>query len=107
MSSIALPTESNRIARLVKESQKRKPKISQRKKDANQTNARKSTGPKSPEGKAKVSKNATTHGLTVAPPPEADPTYCTRLYELKEEHRPNTPSQHYLVEQLAHIAWKL
>ena len=35
---------------------------------ANRENARKSTGPRSLEGKARSSRNATTHGLTAAQP---------------------------------------
>ena len=35
---------------------------------ANRENARKSTGPRSAEGKARSSRNATTHGLTAAKP---------------------------------------
>jgi hypothetical protein len=86
----------------------RKLPLSEKRLAANRANAQKSTGPRTTEGKATVSKNATTHGLTsTTPPPLADPAYSLRLYELKEEHRPTTPSQHYLVEQLAHIGWKL
>ena len=39
-------------------------KISQKRLDANRRNAQKSTGPRTPEGKAKASANATTHGLS-------------------------------------------
>ena len=35
--------------------------------DANRRNARRSTGPKSPGGKAKVAKNALRHGLAISP----------------------------------------
>ena len=35
---------------------------------ANQKNARKSTGPKTPAGKARVSQNALTHGIYAAIP---------------------------------------
>ena len=39
-------------------------KISQKRLDANRRNAQTSTGPRTPEGKAKASANATTHGLS-------------------------------------------
>src|SRR5438552_2753171 len=38
--------------------------VSERKRQANRLNAQKSTGPRSAEGKDKVSQNALTHGLT-------------------------------------------
>ena len=41
-------------------------KVSQKRLDANRRNAQKSTGPRTPEGKAKASANAATHGLSSA-----------------------------------------
>ena len=38
---------------------------------ANKANARKSTGPKSAEGKSVSARNALKHGLSLAPPPDA------------------------------------
>jgi hypothetical protein len=40
--------------------------VSQRKIDANRANSRKSTGPKTPAGRAQASKNARRHGLAVS-----------------------------------------
>ena len=41
-------------------------KISQKRLDANRRNAQKSTGPRTPEGKAKASANAAAHGLSAS-----------------------------------------
>jgi hypothetical protein len=83
---------------------------SQKRLNANRANAQKSTGPRTPKGKQTASQNAITHNLTSSTPNPAlfaDPNFSTRLYELKKEHRPSTPSQDYLVEQLALIGHKL
>jgi hypothetical protein len=76
----------------------------------NRRNACKSTGPKTPEGKGRSSQNATTHGLTaLTPPPDLarDPDFQQAKAELTEEYRPTTPTQVVLVNQLAHLTWKL
>jgi hypothetical protein len=86
--------------------------LSPKKLAANRANAKKSTGPRTPAGKARSAQNATTHGLTAAtahaiPFYKDDPTYVTIRGELEEELRPNTPAQHSLVAQLAHITFQL
>src|SRR3954462_12406257 len=81
----------------------------------NKRNAQHSTGPRTAAGKARSAQNARTHGLTSSLPPTAvpvpDPTaqlaFTTLTQELKEEHRPTTPTQTVLVEELALIIWKL
>jgi hypothetical protein len=81
----------------------------------NRANATKSTGPKTPAGKRRSAQNARTHGLTAAtyptdtpvPDPAAQLEFTTALEELREEHRPATPTQHTLVHELALITWKL
>ena len=81
----------------------------------NRQNARKSTGPRTPAGKARSAQNARTHGLTASTPPTQvpvpDPTanlaFTTLLQELKDEHHPATATQITLVEELALVIWKL
>lgn len=53
--------------------------------EANRRNARKSTGPRSAEGKAASSRNAVTHGLTVTASNEAVLTYYRAICEAAGE----------------------
>lgn len=87
----------------------RKLPLSPKRLTANRANAKKSTGPRTRQGKQTVSKNATTHALTATPDPTLfqDLNYSSRLYELTKEFRPTSPTQTYLVEQLALIGHKL
>src|SRR4051812_9188058 len=81
----------------------------------NKKNAQHSTGPRTKKGKQRSAQNARTHGLTATLPPTAvpvpDPTaqlaFTTLKQELTEEHRPTTPTQSVLVEELALVIWKL
>ena len=78
--------------------------------DANRRNARKSTGPKTPEGKRKVAANALRHGLTAATatlPGEDESHFDNFCDELRAEHQPHGPTEEILFQQLAHAAWRL
>ena len=76
---------------------------------ANRANAQKSTGPKTPEGRAAVSLNSLKHGLsakTIVVMGE-DPKEFEALWEsLLAEHQPATPTEAILVRQLAMAAWR-
>jgi hypothetical protein len=78
--------------------------------EANRRNAQKSTGPKTPEGKAAVSMNALRHGLrarTVVLPGE-DPTEFHQLCnDLEVEWTPQSRTEQFYVEQMAVSQWKL
>ena len=78
--------------------------------EANRRNAQKSTGPKTPEGKAAVSMNALRHGLrarTVVLPGE-DPTEFHQLCnDLESEWTPQSRTEQFYVEQMAVSQWKL
>ena len=73
----------------------------------NKANAQHSTGPKTEESKAKVSQNAVSHGLTCLKPPFENPHFLSLLNAFLEEYKPQTPTAHTLVLEIAHIAFKL
>jgi hypothetical protein len=78
--------------------------------EANRLNAQKSTGPKTPEGRAAVRLNGVKHGITAQTlvlkgEREADFTALLDSYEA--EHQPATPTEEFLVQQLAMATWRL
>jgi hypothetical protein len=78
--------------------------------NANRLNAQLSTGPRTPEGKAAVAQNRTAHGLTgrfaVLPCEDAD-AWTQLLAGYIDEYRPVTPTEHFLVTELAQAQWRL
>ena len=76
--------------------------------DANRANAQKSCGPKTEAGKAISCRNHLSHGFASNTRfiPGEDPTeFCALLDDLKDEHLPATPTEHILVEKMAHNQW--
>jgi hypothetical protein len=76
---------------------------------ANQANAKKSTGPVTEEGKARVASNRFTHGLTSADfklleweDPSQFQAYCAKL---KSEMNPQTPEEVRLVDAMIQHGW--
>jgi hypothetical protein len=77
---------------------------------ANRRNSNKSTGPKSAEGKAAIRFNALRHGLTaenIVLSIEERPVFEQLHDEFLAEHRPATPTERLLVEQMVAAAWRL
>src|SRR5687767_3677299 len=84
--------------------------ISDRKRAANQANAQKSTGPKTPEGKERSSKNATTHGLyaaTLLLPTESERRYHALRHMLLDSMNPQDATELFFAEQVVTAAWRL
>src|SRR5258708_23165532 len=78
--------------------------------DANRRNALKSTGPKTPEGKAAVSLNSLRHGLrarTVVLPGEDSQEFQSLCDDLEAEWQPLTRTERFYLEQMAVAYWKL
>ncbi len=76
--------------------------------EANRLNAQKSTGPRTPEGKAAVRFNALKHGLDAGllVIPGEDPEELDALiFEYYEQFRPETPVSRYLVDTLVQCDW--
>jgi hypothetical protein len=76
---------------------------------ANRANAKKSTGPRSIEGKQRASMSALQHGLaaqTVVLPHEDSLAYDDMRMSLYNQHEPATPEECMLVDQLAAAWWR-
>ena len=77
---------------------------------ANQANAQLSTGPTSPEGKAKVSHNALKTGLTgrtVLLPSDDVAAYQAHIERTFQQHAPEGEDEKRLVQSLADTLWRL
>ena len=78
--------------------------------EANRRNAQLSTGPKTPEGKAKVARNPCTHGLCARETVlnEEDPDEFQALLDgFRDEFQPATAREEALVRQAADAEWRL
>jgi hypothetical protein len=78
--------------------------------EANRRNAQKSTGPKTPEGKAAVRMNALKHGLrarTVVLPSENAEEFHQLCDDLEAEWNPQSRTEQFYLEQMAVSQWKL
>ena len=77
---------------------------------ANRQNAEKSTGPATPEGKARASVNALRHGFRsreAVLPEEDRAEFEALLAALEAEYAPAGPTETFLVRELASTQWRL
>lgn len=87
---------------------------SQKKTDANRRNAKKSTGPRSPEGKKKVSRNSTKHGLLAKEVviksgdlKEDEYEFQLVISALRKDFSAHGAMEKMLVEKIAVCYWRL
>ncbi len=79
-------------------------------KDANRENAKKSTGPKTTEGKEESSKNATKYGFCAQQDVikyESQVDYDMLRQELIEDLKPIGPMQYLLADRIVSLTWRL
>jgi len=77
---------------------------------ANKNNAKKSTGPKTPEGKAKSAQNATTHGLTASHDVikgESQQEFDAHKQAFLDVLDPQNAVEDFLADRAASLAWRL
>lgn len=82
--------------------------------EANRRNAKKSTGPKTEEGKAVASQNSLTHGLTVSRvskriliADEDREGFEAFREDMLSEYSPVGPMEYVLTERIIGLAWRL
>ena len=78
--------------------------------EANQRNARKSTGPRTPAGKETAKMNSVKHGLSAEEIvlPSENPEQYDHLHEdLISEFKPLGALEHHLVDRIAGCTWRL
>ena len=78
--------------------------------EANRSNALKSTGPRTVEGKARSSRNALTHGLTaqeIVIPGEDAAAYQSFEQQIIDDLKPNGSCEFDLIARLAATFWRL
>src|SRR5579863_149109 len=76
---------------------------------ANRLNAQKSTGPRTPDGRAAVRLNGVTHGLTAETlvlKGESEDDFNALFESLAAEYEPETPIEETLVADLAMATWR-
>src|SRR5687768_1731541 len=84
--------------------------ISERKRAANRANARRSTGPRTPAGKAAAARNALVHGLTarlILLPGEDPREYRRFARRILDELAPDGALQEELAGEVVDLSWKL
>src|ERR1700751_5156396 len=78
--------------------------------EANRRNAQRSTGPRTPEGRAAVRLNGVRHGLTaktIVLPGESVEDFEAHLDSLEAEFQPSPPMQELLVQDIVLCTWRL
>jgi len=85
--------------------------ITQRQLRANRRNAKNSTGPRTPEGRAACRLNALKHGLAAAdvilPSPEDQTAFAELRSAFEEEYQPASPTEHQTLNDLVAARWRL
>jgi len=77
---------------------------------ANRCNAQKSTGPRTPEGKAAISQNAVKHGLTAGQDvisSESQAEFDLYRDRMLAELAPDSPMESMLAERIVSLSWRL
>jgi hypothetical protein len=78
--------------------------------EANRINAQKSTGPRTPAGKAVVARNAITHGLLARAgviPGEQEHEFEAHREGLLKQLRPGAPLEEVLADRIVDLSWRL